>query len=139
MKKFSLPKDGGLIEAGLPNGVKHTFERIPAHIFEDEDVASERIAEKIAESINACNGVYRLGFSTGSSLIGIYRSLVRRYEAGELSFKNVEIYSTDEYYDNHQKLHYPSIPGYPSTSELSFQYLPQTANSVPNPIPSGVW
>ena len=98
MKKFSLPKDGGLIEAGLPNGVKHTFERIPAHIFEDEDAASERIAEKIAESINACNGVYRLGLSTGSSLIGIYRSLVRRYEAGELSFKNVEIYSTDEYY-----------------------------------------
>ena len=98
MKKFSLPKDGGLIEAGLPNGVKHTFERIPAHIFEDEDAASERIAEKIAASINACNGVYRLGLSTGSSLIGIYRSLVRRYEAGELSFKNVEIYSTDEYY-----------------------------------------
>ena len=98
MKKFSLPKDGGLIEAGLPNGVKHTFERIPAHIFEDEDAASERIAEKIAESINACTGVFKLGLSTGSSLIGIYRSLVRRYEAGELSFKNVEIYSTDEYY-----------------------------------------
>ena len=98
MKKFSLPKDGGLIEAGLPNGVKHTFERIPAHIFEDEDAASERLAEKIAESINACDGVFRLGLSTGSSLVGIYRSLVRRYEAGELSFKNVEIYSTDEYY-----------------------------------------
>ena len=107
MKKFSLPKDGGLIEAGLPNGVKHTFERIPAHIFEDEDAASERIAEKIAESINSCTGVYRLGLSTGSSLIGIYRSLVRRYESGELSFKNVEIYSTDEYYpapaDNHSR------------------------------------
>ena len=107
MKKFSLPKDGGLIEAGLPNGVKHTFERIPAHIFEDEDAASERIAEKIAEAINSCDGVYRLGLSTGSSLIGIYRSLVRRYEAGELSFKNVEIYSTDEYYpapaDNHSR------------------------------------
>ena len=98
MKKFSLPKDGGLIEAGLPNGVKHTFERIPAHIFEDEDAASERLAEKIAQSINACDGVFRLGLSTGSSLIGIYRSLVRRYESGELSFKNVEIYSTDEYY-----------------------------------------
>ena len=107
MKKFSLPKDGGLIEAGLPNGVKHTFERIPAHIFEDEDAASERLAEKIAQSINTCDGVFKLGFSTGSSLIGIYRSLVRRYEAGELSFKNVEIYSTDEYYpapaDNHSR------------------------------------
>ena len=41
MKKFTLPKDGGLIEEGLPNGVKHTFEHIPAHIFEDEDAASE--------------------------------------------------------------------------------------------------
>ena len=98
MKKFTLPKDGGLIEAGLPNGVKHTFERIPAHIFEDEDAASERLAEKIAQSINACPGVFRLGLSTGSSPIGIYQSLVRRYEAGELSFKNVEIYSIDEYY-----------------------------------------
>ena len=107
MKKFSLPKDGGLIEAGLPNGVKHTFERIPAHIFEDEDAASERLAEKIAGAINTCDGVFKLGLSTGSSLIGIYRSLVRRYEAGELSFKNVEIYSTDEYYpapaDNHSR------------------------------------
>ena len=53
MKKFTLPKDGGLIEEGLPNGVKHTFERIPAHIFEDEDAASERLAEKIAEDAAA--------------------------------------------------------------------------------------
>ena len=52
MKKFSLPKDGGLIEAGLPNGVKHTYERIPAHIYEDEEVASERLAEKIVDAIN---------------------------------------------------------------------------------------
>ena len=33
MKKFTLPKDGGLIEEGLPNGIKHTFEHIPAHIY----------------------------------------------------------------------------------------------------------
>ena len=46
MKKFTLPKDGGLIEAGLPNGVKHTYERIPAHIYEDEELACERLGEK---------------------------------------------------------------------------------------------
>ena len=107
MKKFSLPKDGGLIEAGLPNGVKHTYERIPAHIFEDEDAASERLAEKIAESINSCSGTFRLGLTTGSSPVAIYRSLVRRHQAGELSFRNVEIYSIDEYYpapaDNHSR------------------------------------
>ena len=98
MKKFSLPKDGGLIEAGLPNGIKHSYERIPAHIYEDEIAASERIAEKIVESINSCTGTFKLGLSTGSSPVYIYRELVKRHKAGEVSFKNVEIYSIDEYY-----------------------------------------
>ena len=98
MKKFSLPKDGGLIEAGLPNGIKHTFERIPAHIFEDEEAACARLAEKIVESINACNGVFKLGLTTGTSPVPLYQELVKKYEAGEVSFKNVEIYSIDEYY-----------------------------------------
>ena len=98
MNKFSLPKDGGLIEAGLPIGIKHTFERIPAHIYEDEVAASERLAEKIAEYINSCDGVFRLGLTTGSSPVELYKALVRRYKAGEVSFANVEIYSIDEYY-----------------------------------------
>ena len=98
MKKFSLPKDGGLIEAGLPYGVKHTFERIPAHIYEDEDAACERLAEKIVDAINASGEVFRLGLSTGSSPAVLFKALVKRYKAGEVSFKNVEIYSTDEYY-----------------------------------------
>ena len=107
MKKFSLPKDGGLIEAGLPNGIKHTFERIPAHIYDDEDAASKRVAEKIVADINAQDGVYRLGLSTGSSPLFLYRELVRHHQAGEVSFKNVEIYSIDEYYpapaDSHSR------------------------------------
>ncbi|MGN1210950.1 MAG: 6-phosphogluconolactonase [Candidatus Cryptobacteroides sp.] len=99
MKKFTLPKDGGLIEEGLPNGVKHSFERIPAHIFEDEEYASARIAEKIVDAINAAGGnTYRLGLSTGSSPVAIYKELVRYYDEGKVSFANVEIYSTDEYY-----------------------------------------
>ena len=98
MKKFTLPKDGGLIEEGLPLGIKHTYERIPVHVFEDEDDASERLAEKIVAAINGADGVFRLGLTTGSSPVGIYRSLVKRHKAGEVSFKNVEIYSIDEYY-----------------------------------------
>ena len=98
MKKFTLPKDGGLIEEGLPLGVKHTYERIPVHVYEDEDDASERLAEKIVAAINGAEGVYRLGLSTGTSPVALYKSLVRRYEAGEVSFENVEIYSIDEYY-----------------------------------------
>ncbi|MBR5013022.1 MAG: glucosamine-6-phosphate deaminase [Bacteroidales bacterium] len=104
-KKFSLPKDGGLIETGLPNGIKHTFERIPAHIYDDEVAASERLAEKVVASINACDGVFRLGLTTGSSPVELYKALVRRYNSGEVSFKNVEIYSIDEYYPAPEDCH----------------------------------
>ena len=98
MKKFTLPKDGGLIEEGLPNGVKHTFERIPVHIFEDEEAASERLAERIARAIDAAEGTFRLGLSTGSTPATVFKALVKRHKENGLSFKNVEIYSTDEYY-----------------------------------------
>ena len=107
MSKFSLPKDGGLIEAGLPNGIKHSYERIPAHIYEDEEAASARLAGKIVSAINSCPGIYRLGLTTGSSPVALYRELVKKYNAGELSFKNVEIFSIDEYYpapaDSHSR------------------------------------
>ena len=98
MKKFTLPRDGGLIEAGLPNGIKHSYERIPAHIYEDEEVASAVMAQKIADAINGPSGVFRLGLTTGSSPVSFYRELVRLNKEGKVSFKNVEIYSIDEYY-----------------------------------------
>ena len=98
MKKFSLPKDGGLIETGLPYGVKHTYERIPAHIYEDEEIACKRLADKIVKSINESGDVFRLGLSTGSSPEILFKELVKKYKNGEVSFKNVEIYSTDEFY-----------------------------------------
>ncbi|MBR5273608.1 MAG: 6-phosphogluconolactonase, partial [Bacteroidales bacterium] len=98
MKKFTLPKDGGLIEAGLPKGILHTYERIPAQIFEDEDVASTDLADVIIGSINGSYGTFRLGLTTGTSPVSLYRELVRRHKAGDISFANVEIYSIDEYY-----------------------------------------
>ena len=98
MKKFSLPKDGGLIEAGLPNGIKHTYEKIPAHIYEDEIQASDRLAEKIVNAIRKNGGTLRLGLTTGSSPVALYKKLVERYQNGEVSFKDVEIFSIDEYY-----------------------------------------
>lgn len=98
MKKFSLPKDGGLIETGLPKGILHSYERVPAYIYEDEEVASAVLASEIVDEINASEGVYRLGLTTGSSPVYLYRELVRLYNEGKVSFKDVEIYSIDEYY-----------------------------------------
>ena len=98
MKKFSLPKDGGLIETGLPKGILHSYERIPAQIFEDEEIASADLAGVIIDAINSSYGTFRLGLTTGTSPVTLYRELVRRHKAGDVSFANVEIFSIDEYY-----------------------------------------
>ena len=39
-----------------------------------------------------------LGLSTGRTPLGLYNELVKRYNAGEVSFANVEVYSLDEFY-----------------------------------------
>lgn len=39
-----------------------------------------------------------LGLATGSSPLGVYRELIKFYEKGELSFKNVVTFNLDEYY-----------------------------------------
>lgn len=38
-----------------------------------------------------------LGLATGSSPIGLYKNLIKYYEDGEISFKNVKTYNLDEY------------------------------------------
>ena len=98
MKKFSLPKDGGLIEAGLPSGILHSYERIPTNIYEDEEIASAELADEIVGRINSSEGIFKLGLSTGSSPVALYQELVKRYEEGKVSFANVEVFSIDEYY-----------------------------------------
>jgi len=39
-----------------------------------------------------------LGLTTGQTPLALYRELVRRYEAGEVSFANVAVFSLDEFY-----------------------------------------
>ena len=38
-----------------------------------------------------------LGLATGSSPIGLYQNLIKYYENGEISFKNVKTFNLDEY------------------------------------------
>ena len=56
-------------------------------------------ADYIAARINAHAGdrPFVLGLPTGSSPIGVYRELVRKNQAGELSFANVVTFNMDEY------------------------------------------
>lgn len=98
MKQFSLPKDGGLKEVGLPKDIIHSYEKIPTKIYEDAETASIKIADKIINAIKAHEGTFRLGFSSGSSPEAVYDELARRNKAGEFSFRDVKIFTTDEFY-----------------------------------------
>ncbi len=103
MKHFSLPKDGGLIEDGLPKDILHSREKIYTEICETPFIASRQVCEEIIEQINSFQALnpgklFRLGLTTGSSPISLYKRLREAYDEGRVSFKNVRINSIDEFY-----------------------------------------
>lgn len=101
MKHFTLPKDGGLISEGLPQGIIHRRERITTEVYESADAASDAVALIVAEAIKKATSEgrsFKLGVSTGTTPVFLYRSLVELYRAGEVSFADVQIFSIDEYY-----------------------------------------
>lgn len=56
-------------------------------------------AEHIINAINNHkeNRPFVLGLPTGSSPLGVYKILIEKYKAGEVSFKNVVTFNMDEY------------------------------------------
>ncbi len=99
MKHFTLPKEGGLIEKGIPADILHGFERIRTEIYDQSSNASDKIADIIVNAINSCKDrKFRLGLTTGSTPASLYTRLKRAFDDGRVSFRNVEIFSIDEYY-----------------------------------------
>ena len=68
-------------------------------------VAAGIFSEAISKNPNII-----LGLATGSSPIGTYKNLIKDYEEGKISFKNVKTYNLDEYVgisrDNEQSYYY---------------------------------
>ena len=101
MKHFNLPKDGGLLPGAIPDDILHASEKIYTDVFEDASEASELIADKIVSAINesaGCGKLFKLGLTTGSTPLPLYKALSARCREGKVSFKGVEIFSIDEYY-----------------------------------------
>lgn len=59
--------------------------------------AANYVAKRINEAKPTAEKPFKLGCPTGSSPLGLYRELIRKYEAGELSFENVITFNMDEY------------------------------------------
>lgn len=83
-------------------------------IHENYDALSKWTAHYIARKIKAFNPPqekkFVLGLPTGSSPVGTYRELVKLYQQGKVSFKNVVTFNMDEYVglpeDHPQSYHY---------------------------------
>lgn len=77
------------------------FEKLPVTVYPSEDVASQKVAQRIAEIIkrkqeNGENAV--LGLATGATPVLMYNELIRMHKEEGLSFKNVVTFNLDEYY-----------------------------------------
>ena len=98
--KYTLPKDGGLITTGIPRDIYCRYEKIPTEIFDTEYDGVQYVAKLIVDAINAHNSAepFLLGLTTGKTPLGLYRELVNRHKAGEVSFKKVAVVSLDEFY-----------------------------------------
>ena len=137
MKHFTLPEDGGLILDNLPDDILHGFDRLYTVVSRDPLEGSEKVADEVVGAIRAHEKsgekrLFRLGLSTGSSPVMLYEELTRRNAAGEVSFRNVEIYSIDEYY--------PSVPGsYQSRNAKLYEALLNKIDVLPENlhIPDG--
>lgn len=108
--KYSLPKDGGLIESAAPRDIIHRYEKIRTKVYANEYEGVQYVADTIVKAIRNHEEARRsddlyddhepfvLGLTTGRSPLGLYRELVKRYRNGEVSFANVSVYSLDEFY-----------------------------------------
>lgn len=59
--------------------------------------AARHVVRRIKEKAAVTDAPFVLGLPTGSTPMGMYRALVRMYEAGEVSFANVVTFNMDEY------------------------------------------
>ncbi len=69
----------------------------PVEIVQDYFHLCERVADQISDLVQAKPQAV-LGLATGSTPLGVYQSLVRRFQHGQINFAGVTCFNLDEYY-----------------------------------------
>lgn len=98
---YNIRCEGGLLPEVNPGSIVCQMEKVPTRIFGSESAGAGHIADAVVEAINkaAVQGRnFVLGLTTGKSSIGIYRNLLHRHRAGEVSFAHVVVFSLDEFF-----------------------------------------
>ncbi|RKD12802.1 glucosamine-6-phosphate deaminase [Pelobium manganitolerans] len=77
------------------------FERLSVKVYDNQQLASKKIAQRIAALIKKNDESGKktvLGLATGASPIKVYAELIRMHKEEALSFKNVVTFNLDEYF-----------------------------------------
>ena len=94
------------------------YEKLPVSIFKGQEDASKMIVDDIIITANKKINEGKkcvLALAATSACIPVYEDLVKAYENGRLSFKDIEIFSIDEYYPlerNELQTHYRFLKEY---------------------------
>lgn len=76
---------------------KFQLNNMTVFVTKNYDEMSEKGAEVIAELLKVKSHAL-LGLATGGTPVGMYKELINKNKAGEISFKHVSTFNLDEYY-----------------------------------------
>ena len=100
-RNYKLPKEGGLEPGADPADIIRKFEKIYTNIYENEASGAAYVAREIADCIREKQSIGEmcvLGITTGKSPVGVFRALVELHRSEGLSFRNVVVFSLDEFF-----------------------------------------
>lgn len=102
----------------LSSNFSRRYEKVPVSIFKEQEDATKIIVDNViaVNNENLANGKKTvLALDASSSCIKVYDEFVKAYENGTLSFKNIVVFSIDEYYPldrNELQSHYRFLKEY---------------------------
>lgn len=100
-RNYKLKKTGGLKPGANPEDIIRKFEKINTTILPAEEAGSMYIAREIESCIREkqkFGELCILGITTGKSPVGTFRALVDIHQKEGLSFRNVVVFSLDEFF-----------------------------------------
>lgn len=100
-RNYKLNKPGGLKPGTDPADIIRKFEKVYTNIFTSESSGSMYVAREIENCIREkqkFGELCILGITTGKSPVGVFRALVEIHKKENLSFRNVVVFSLDEFF-----------------------------------------
>ena len=100
-RNYKLNKPGGLKPGADPADIIRKFEKVYTNIFASESSGSMYVAREIENCIREkqkFGELCILGITTGKSPVGVFRALVEIHKKENLGFRNVVVFSLDEFF-----------------------------------------